>query len=41
VIDKPTPYGCTGETLDRLVRHAVQSGCEILTVSRALVRLGW
>ncbi len=41
VTDKPTPYGCTGETLDLLVHHAVQSGCEILTVSHALARLGW
>lgn len=41
VMDKPTPYGCTGKTLDILVRHAVESGCEVLTVSRALDRLGW
>lgn len=41
VADRPTPYGCTGRTLDILVRHAVESGCEVLTVSRALDRLGW
>jgi peptidoglycan/xylan/chitin deacetylase (PgdA/CDA1 family) len=41
VADRPTPYGCTGKTLDGLVRHAVESGCEVLTVSRALDRLGW
>lgn len=39
--DNPTPYGCTGKTLDILVRHAVEAGCEVLTVSKALDRLGW
>ncbi len=41
VTDRPTPYGCRAETLDILVRRAVESGCEVLTVSRALDRLGW
>lgn len=41
VAERPTPYGCTPETFERLVRHAVESGCEVLTVSRALDRLGW
>lgn len=41
VAERPTPYGCTPETFELLVRHAVESGCEVLTVSRALDRLGW
>ena len=38
---RPTPHGCTPETFELLVRHAVESGCEVLTVARALDRLGW
>lgn len=41
VAESPTPYGCTPETFEHLVRHAVESGCEVLTVARALDRLGW
>lgn len=41
VSDLPSPYGCTPETFELLVRHAVESGCEVVTVSRALDRLGW
>lgn len=36
ISDKPTPYGCTPETFERLVQYAVQSGCTILTVDEAL-----
>lgn len=38
---QPTPYGCTPETFDRLVAHAVGHGCTVLPVDRALDRLGW
>lgn len=41
VSDSPTPYGSTPETFELLVRHAVESGCEVVTVSHALDRLGW
>lgn len=41
VAARPTPYGCTPETFELLVRHAVDSGCAVLTVDRALDRLGW
>jgi peptidoglycan/xylan/chitin deacetylase (PgdA/CDA1 family) len=41
VSDSPSPYGCTPEAFELLVRHAVESGCEVVTVSRALDRLGW
>jgi peptidoglycan/xylan/chitin deacetylase (PgdA/CDA1 family) len=36
----PTPFGCTPETLDLLVRYAIEKGCEVLTVDAALDRLG-
>lgn len=32
----PTPYGCTPESFERLVRHASESGCALLTVNQAL-----
>lgn len=41
VAASPSPYGCTPETLDHLVRHAVESGCAVVTVEQALDRLGW
>lgn len=41
VAERPTPFGCLPATLDRLVGHAVDSGCEVLTVDAALDRLGW
>lgn len=41
VSDSPSPYGCTPETFELLVRHAVESGCEVVTVARALDRLEW
>lgn len=40
VSDQPTPYGCTPESFDALVRHAREAGCEILTVNAALDRFG-
>lgn len=36
ISDNPTPYGCTPATFEKLVQHAVQSGCVILTVNEAL-----
>jgi peptidoglycan/xylan/chitin deacetylase (PgdA/CDA1 family) len=35
----PTPYGCTALTLERLVRQAIDRGCEVLTVNAALDRM--
>ena len=37
---RPTPFGCTPDTLDFLVRYALDHGCEVLTVDAALDRLG-
>lgn len=37
----PTPWGCTPETFDRLVGHALDRGCDILPVDVMLDRLGW
>ena len=39
VKNPPSEYGCRPETLDRLVAHALASGCEVLTVDAALDRL--
>lgn len=36
----PTPYGCQPESFERLVRHARDSGCAILTIDQALDRYG-
>lgn len=38
---RPTPYGCRPETFDHLVAYALARGCCVLTVERALDRLGW
>jgi peptidoglycan/xylan/chitin deacetylase (PgdA/CDA1 family) len=38
---RPTSFGCTPETFERLVQYAVASGCTILPVERILDRLGW
>ena len=40
VSEQPTPYGCTPESFEALVRHTRESGCEILTVDAALDRFG-
>jgi peptidoglycan/xylan/chitin deacetylase (PgdA/CDA1 family) len=40
VSEKPTPYGCTPESFEALVRHTREAGCEILTVDAALDRFG-
>lgn len=40
VQDEPTKYGCRPAVLEQLIRHALDSGCEILTVDKALDRLG-
>ena len=36
VADKPTPWGCTPQTLELLVRHAAERGCALLPVAQAL-----
>ena len=36
VCDAPTPYGCTPEFFEAVVRQAVGSGAKILPVSEAL-----
>lgn len=38
---RPTPYGCTPETFEHLVAHAVARGCTVLPVDQVLDRLGW
>ncbi len=38
---RPTTHGCTPETFERLVAYAVERGCTVLPVDRALDRLGW
>ncbi len=40
VSDQPTAFGATRRTFERLVSHALARGCEILTVDKALDRLG-
>ena len=37
----PTPYGCSPAAFERLVAHAVQRGCCVLTVDAALDRMGF
>lgn len=39
VAEAPSPWGCTPETLARLIDRAQQAGCEILPVARALDRI--
>ena len=36
----PTPYGCMPATFTRLVGHAVERGCRVLTVNDALDHMG-
>lgn len=36
--DRPTPFGCTPQSLAALVAHAQESGCAILTINQALDR---
>ncbi|MGY3440982.1 MULTISPECIES: polysaccharide deacetylase family protein [unclassified Bradyrhizobium] len=36
----PTPYGCTPAGFERLVAHAIERGCCVLTVDAALNRMG-
>jgi peptidoglycan/xylan/chitin deacetylase (PgdA/CDA1 family) len=40
VSPEPTEFGCTPETLDRLIGHARERGCAVLTVDAALDALG-
>ncbi|MCA6124948.1 polysaccharide deacetylase family protein [Bradyrhizobium sp. WSM 1704] len=37
----PTPYGCTPAAFARLVGHAVERGCCVLTIDAALDRMGF
>ncbi len=41
IAPRPTAHGCTPETFDHLVAHAVERGCAVLPVDRVLDRLGW
>ncbi|WOS66437.1 polysaccharide deacetylase family protein [Sinorhizobium fredii] len=41
IAPRPTPYGCAPETFDNLVRYAVEKGCRVLPVDRALDRINW
>lgn len=41
IAEKPTPYGCTPATFERLVGHAAAQGCRIVTVAEATRQLGW
>lgn len=41
IAPRPTPYGCTPETFDHLVRHAVEKGCRVLPVDRVLDEVNW
>lgn len=41
IAEKPTPYGCTPATFERLVAHAVERGCDVMTVTAATRALGW
>ncbi|MBU1346258.1 MAG: polysaccharide deacetylase family protein [Alphaproteobacteria bacterium] len=39
VMDGPTPYGCTPDDLDRVIRTAKAAGLDILPVGRAWARM--
>jgi hypothetical protein len=41
IVPRPTPYGCTPETFDHLVRYAVDKGCRVLPVDQALDEINW
>lgn len=41
IAPNPTPWGCTPETFDRLVGHALDRGCDVLPVNDMLDRLDW
>lgn len=41
IAPRPTAHGCTPDTFDLLVAHAVARGCTVLPVDQALDRLGW
>ncbi|KXF79185.1 polysaccharide deacetylase [Paramesorhizobium deserti] len=40
IASKPTPFGCTPETFDKLVSYTLSSGCAVLTVRDAVAELG-
>jgi len=40
VCEDPTPYGCTPELFDLIVRSTIESSAEILPVSQALAAIG-
>ena len=40
ISDRPTPFGCTPETFEKLVSHAAQSGAEVLSIRDALAHIG-
>jgi len=39
VTDRPSRWGCTPEFLAEVVAHALESGCDVVTVREALVRV--
>ncbi len=41
IAPRPTPYGCTPETFEHLVHYAVENGCRVLPVDRALDWINW
>ncbi|MCZ4090866.1 polysaccharide deacetylase family protein [Sinorhizobium psoraleae] len=41
IAPSPTPYGCSPEAFDHLVRYAVDKGCQVLPVDRVLNRINW
>jgi peptidoglycan/xylan/chitin deacetylase (PgdA/CDA1 family) len=41
IADPPTTFGAKPATFDTLVRHARESGCDIMTVDAATRALGW
>jgi peptidoglycan/xylan/chitin deacetylase (PgdA/CDA1 family) len=41
IASRPTPYGCTPQSFDHLVRYAVEKGCCVLPVDAVLDRIKW
>ena len=39
ITDNPSPYGCTPEFFENVVKYAVESGAEVLPVIQALKRI--
>jgi peptidoglycan/xylan/chitin deacetylase (PgdA/CDA1 family) len=41
IAENPTPYGCTPETFENLVRYCAEHGCRVRTVREVVTELGW